>query len=152
MFGLTSRNNNQGIRTYNPFREMEELERAFFSNPFGSFWGNTSLAEFKTDVTDEGDHYLLEADLPGFEKKDITLNVQGDILTVHAERHSKVKEKDKKDKVVRMERSYGSYTRSFDISGVAADQIKAKYVDGVLRLTLPKVEPKLPEGRHLEIE
>ena len=152
MFGLTSRNNNQGIRTYNPFREMEELERAFFSNPFGSFWGNTSLAEFKTDVTDEGDHYLLEADLPGFEKKDITLNVQGDILTVHAERHSKVEEKDKKDKVVRMERSYGSYTRSFDISGVAADQIKAKYVDGVLRLTLPKQDPKLPQGRRLEIE
>lgn len=152
MFGLTSRNNNQGIRTYNPFREMEELERAFFSNPFGSFWGNTSLAEFKTDVTDEGDHYLLEADLPGFEKKDITLNVQGDILTVHAERHSKVEEKDKKDKVVRMERSYGSYTRSFDISGVAADQIKAKYVDGVLRLTLPKQEQTLPQGRLLEIE
>lgn len=152
MFGLTSRNNNQGIRTYNPFREMEELERAFFSNPFGSFWGNTSLAEFKTDVTDEGDYYLLEADLPGFEKKDITLNVQGDILTVHAERHSKVEEKDKKDKVVRMERSYGSYTRSFDISGVAANQIKAKYVDGVLRLTLPKQDPKLPQGRRLEIE
>ena len=152
MFGLTSRNNNQGIRTYNPFREMEELERAFFSNPFGSFWGNTSLAEFKTDVTDEGDHYLLEADLPGFEKKDITLNVQGDILTVHAERHSKVEEKDKKDKVIRMERSYGSYQRSFDISGVDADKIKAKYVDGVLRLTLPKLEQRLPEGRRLEIE
>ncbi len=152
MFGLTSRNNNQGIRTYNPFREMEELERAFFSNPFGSFWGNTSLAEFKTDVTDEGDHYLLEADLPGFEKKDITLDIQGDILTVRAERRSKVEEKDKKDKVVRMERSYGSYTRSFDISGVAADQIKAKYVDGVLRLTLPKQDPKLPQGRRLEIE
>lgn len=128
------------------------MERAFFSNPFGSFWGNTSLAEFKTDVTDEGDHYLLEADLPGFEKKDITPDIQGDILTVHAERHSKVEEKDKKDKVVRMERSYGSYARSFDISGVAADQIKAKYVNGVLRLTLPKVEPKLPEGRRLEIE
>lgn len=152
MFGLTSRNNNQGIRTYNPFCEMEELERAFFSNPFGSFWCNTSLAEFKTDVTDEGDHYLLEADLPGFEKKDITLDIQGDILTVRAERRSKVEEKDKKDKVVRMERSYGSYTRSFDISGVAADQIKAKYVDGVLRLTLPKQDPKLPQGRRLEIE
>lgn len=152
MFGLTSRNNNQGIRTYNPFREMEEFERAFFSNPFGSLWGSTGLAEFKTDVTDEGNHYLLEADLPGFEKKDITLDIQGDILTVHAERRSKVEEKDKKDKIVRMERSYGSYARSFNISGVAADQIKAKYVDGVLRLTLPKQEQTLPQGRRLEIE
>ena len=51
-----------------------------------------------------------------------------------------------------MERSYGSYQRSFDISGVDADKIKAKYVDGVLRLTLPKLEQHLPEGRRLEIE
>ena len=152
MFGLATRNNNQGMRTYNPFREMEELERAFFGNPFGSFFNTTSLAEFKTDVTDEGDHYLLEADLPGFEKKDITLDIQGDTLTVHAERRSKVEEKDKKDKVIRMERSYGSYTRSFDISGVDADNIKAKYDNGVLILTLPKMEPQLPEGRRLEIE
>ena len=152
MFGLTTRNNNQGLRTYNPFREIEEFERAFFSNPFGSFFNTTSLAEFKTDVTDEGDHFLLEADLPGFEKKDISLDIQGDILTVHAERRSKVEEKDQKDRVIRMERSYGSYSRSFDISGVDADQIKAQYVDGVLRLTLPKLEPKQPQGRRLEIE
>ena len=66
-------------------------------------------------------------------------------LRVCAERKSKVDEKDKKDKVIRMERSYGSYTRSFDISGVDAEKIKAKYVDGVLRLTLPNwnsVSPK----------
>ena len=128
MFELTRRNNNH-INPYNPFREMEELDRAFFSNPFGSFFGNSTLAEFKTDVTDEGDHYLLEADLPGFDKKDITLDINGDILTVHAERHSKVEEKDKKDKVIRMERSYGSYSRQYDISGVKADEIKAKYAD-----------------------
>lgn len=152
MFRLTARNNNQGLRPYNPFREMEEFERTFFSNPFGSFLGTSPLAEFKTDVTDEGDHYLLEADLPGFEKKDIALDIQGDTLTVHAERRSKVEEKDKKDKVIRMERSYGSYTRSFDISGVDADKIKAKYDNGVLRLTLPKLEQRLPEGRRLEIE
>ena len=73
-------------------------------------------------------------------------------LRVCAERKSKVEEKDKKEKVIRMERSYGSYTRSFDISGVDADKIKAKYVDGALRLTLPKLEQRLPEGRRLEIE
>ena len=71
---------------------------------------------------------------------------------MHAERHFRVKEKDKKDKVIRMERSYGSYTRSFDISGVDTNSISAKYENGVLCLTLPKVEPQLPEARHLEIE
>ena len=143
MFGLTRRN--QDISTYNPWREMEEFEKAFFGRPFGSFFDTPAFAQFRTDVTDEGDHYLLEADLPGFEKKDITLDIQNDTLIVRAERKSKVEEKDKKDKVIRMERSYGSYTRSFDISGVDADKIKAKYVDGVLRLTLPKLEQRLPE-------
>ena len=150
MFGLTTRNNNNGLRTYDPFREMEAFERAFFSDPFAGFFNTTELAQFRTDVTDEGDHFLLEADLPGFEKKDINLDIQGDTLTIHAERHSKVEEKDKKDKVVRMERSYGSYSRSFDITGIDPEKIKAKYVDGVLRLTLPKAEQV--KGRRLEIE
>ena len=150
MFGLTRRN--QDMTTFNPCREMDEFENAFFSNPFSSFFGASALSQFRTDVTDEGDHYLLEADLPGFEKKDISLDIRDNTLTVRAERKSKIEEKDKKDKVIRMERSYGSYTRSFDISGVDADKIKAKYVDGVLRLTLPKLEQHLPEGRRLEIE
>ena len=150
MFGLTRRN--QEMTTFNPWREMEEFEKAFFSNPFGSFFNTPALNQFRTDVTDEGDHYLLETDLPGFEKKDITLDIHDDMLTIRAERKSKVEEKDKKDKVIRMERSYGSYQRSFDISGVDADQIKAKYTDGVLRLTLPKLERTLPKGRRLEIE
>jgi len=148
MFGLIKRN--QDI--YNPWREMEAFEKAFFGAPFRGFFDTPALSQFRTDVTDEGDHYLLEADLPGFEKKDITLDIRDDTLIVRAERKSKVEEKDKRDKVIRMERSYGSYQRSFDISGVDADKIKAKYVDGVLRLTLPKQERRLPEGRRLEIE
>lgn len=151
MFELTRRNNHH-INTYNPFREMEEFEKNFFGNPFGTFFGTQDLAEFKTDVTDEGDHYLLEADLPGFDKKDIKLDINGDTLTVQAERHSKIEEKDKKDKIVRIERSYGSYSRQFDVSGVDTDNIKAKYENGVLKLTLPKKEKTLPEGRRLEID
>lgn len=150
MFGLTRRN--QDMTTFNPWHDMEECEKAFFSNPFGSFFNAPALNQFRTDVTDEGDHYLLETDLPGFEKKDITLDIHDDMLTIRAERKSKVEEKDKKDKVIRMERSYGSYQRSFDISGIDADQIKAKYTDGVLSLTLPKLERSLPQGRRLEIE
>lgn len=152
MFELTRRNNNHHVNTYNPFRELEDFERNFFGSPFGSFFGTQDLAEFKTDVTDEGDHYLLEADLPGFDKKDIQLDINGDTLTVRAERHSKIEEKDKRDKIIRVERSYGSYSRQFDISGVDADNIKAKYDNGVLKLTLPKKEKTLPEGRRLEIE
>ena len=60
MFGLTRRN--QDMTTYNPWREMEEFEKAFFGRPFGSFFDTPAFSQFRTDVTDEGDHYLLEAD------------------------------------------------------------------------------------------
>ncbi len=152
MFDITRRNNNnRNVARYNPYREMEEFERNFFSDPFGSFFNNRDLAEFKTDVIDEGDHYLLEADLPGFEKKDIKLDLDGDVLTVNAERHSKVEQKEK-DKIVRVERSYGSYSRSFDMSGIDTNGIKAAYENGVLKLTLPKKEKGDEGKRHLEIE
>ncbi|MBQ3216283.1 MAG: Hsp20/alpha crystallin family protein [Oscillospiraceae bacterium] len=152
MFELSRRNNNQQVNVYNPFREMEELERAFFGAPFRSFFNTRELANFRTDVTDEGDHYLLEADLPGFDKKDIHLELRDDTLTVHAERHSKAEEKDKQDKIIRMERSYGAYCRQYDVSRIDTDKIKASYENGVLKLTLPKKNDVLPASRRLEIE
>ncbi len=151
MFELT-RKNSLPITSYNPFREMEDLERNFFRDPFSGFFGRNDLSAFKTDVTDEGTFYLMEADLPGFEKKNIKLDVNGDVLTVRAERHSKTEEKDKKEKIVRMERSYGSYCRSFDVSGINIDGIKAKYENGVLTLKLPKKDEIKPEPKYLGIE
>ena len=73
-------------------------------------------------------------------------------MTIRAERHSEVEKKDKKHKYIRSERSYGSYSRSFDLSDVNSDDIKCKYDNGVLTLTLPKKEPQSPSSRRLEIE
>ena len=150
MFELSRRNN--GVNAYNPFHEMEELERSFFGDPFGDFFNSKDLAEFKTDVLDEGDHYELEADLPGFNKEDIKLELQGDNLVISAERHSNAEDKDKDGKVVRMERSYGTYSRSFNVSQIDTDHIKASYDNGVLKLQLPKREAIKPASRTLEIE
>ncbi len=150
MFDLTPyrRNDGKRIAPYNPFREMEELERRLF----GGFFGEHALSAFQTDITDQGDSYLLEADLPGFEKKDIHLDLSGDTLTVHAERRSSHEEKDDHDRYVHLERSYGSYSRSFDVSMIRTDEIKAQYQNGVLKLTMPKKKDALPEAKHLEIE
>ena len=90
--------------------------------------------------------------MPGFYKKYIHLDVNGDTLTVSAERHSEHEEKDKKGKYVRCERSYGTYSREFDVSGVNTEGIKAKYENGVLKLTMPKKADALPETKRLEIE
>jgi len=135
MFGLMRSNQD----FMNPWREMDLFERAFFGAP--------ALPQFRTDVTDEGDYFLLEADLPGMEKKDITLEIQDNNLIIRAERKAKTEHTD--DKIVRMERSYGSYQRSFGIAGVDADKIQASYTDGVLQVTLPKLEKK--KARRLEI-
>ena len=119
MFELRPYRNNNHMTTYDPFRDMEALERAFFGNR--DFLGD--VGTFKTDIQDKGDHYLLEADLPGMKKEDIAIDIDGDNLTIKAERRNEHEEKDKS--YVRCERSYGSYARSFDISGIKAEGIKA---------------------------
>lgn len=122
---------NNRIANYDPWSEMER-----------AFWGDGSwshgLSEFKTDIQDKGDSFLLEADLPGFKKEDIHVDLDGDTMTIRAERHSEHEDQDKKGNYVRCERSYGSYQRAFDISGIDADKISAQYADGVLKLDMPK--------------
>ncbi len=147
MFEIMNRNN-----TYNPFREMEQLEKQFFGEPFGGFLDGKDMSSFRTDVVEEPDRYELEADLPGFNKEDIKLELQGNNLVISAERHSNAEEKNKDGKVVRMERSYGSYQRSFNVSQIDTDHIKASYDNGVLKLTLPKMQSEIPESRVLQIE
>jgi len=148
MFEMKPYRRNQ-VSTWNPFNEMDEFEKHFFDD---NFFGSRALAEFKTDITDEGNAYQLKADLPGFRKEDIHLDVEEDTLIISAERHSENEEKDKKGKFVRCERSYGSYARSFDVSGIKVDGITAKYDDGVLTLTMPKRDVEVKSSKHLEIE
>lgn len=149
MFEMRPYRKNTQMNLWNPFSEMAEMERRFFDN---DFFSTRSLAEFKTDITDEGDHFELKADLPGFRKEDIQLDLAGDTLTIRAERHSEQEEKDKQGKFVRCERSYGSYSRSFDVSGIQADGIKATYNGGVLTLEMPKQDVSTDSTRHLEIQ
>ncbi len=151
MFELRPYGNRKHNAVYNPFKDMDEFEKRFFGSPF-EFFDTNSLEEFKTDIKDEGDRFELKADLPGFDKKDIHLDIDGDVLKIKAERHLEHEVKDEKKKYVRCERSYGSYMREFDVSGINTEGIKAKYENGVLNLTLPKKENTLPPAKHLEIE
>lgn len=97
-------------------------------------------------------------DLPGFRKEDIHIDIDDDILTIKAEHtESKDNSGDKgaskdKDSYIRRERYYGAYTRSFNVSEIDVESIKAAYENGVLTLTMPKKAPVKPESKHLEIE
>lgn len=149
MFELRPYKRNNQV--WNPWKEFDQVQRDFFGDPFDIF-GGRGLEQFRTDIKDEGDKFVLEADMPGFDKKDISLDLSNDVLTIKAERHSEHEDKDAKDKYVRCERSYGSYSRQFDVSGIDTAGIKAKYDNGVLTLDMPKKQELKPDERHLEIE
>lgn len=109
------------------------------------------LRGFKIDLQDKGDHFLLEADLPGARKEDIKISLDGPYLTIQAQQNTHKKETGKN--YICEERSYGSCSRSFDVSGIQTSDIKGKFTDGVLTLTLPKKEErKEPEVIEIEIE
>ena len=147
MFDLKPYERKNNVTSYNPFRDMEAFERNFFSNPFG-FFDSRALSEFKTDITDNGKEYVLEADLPGFRKEDISLTVKEDVLTVAAHRE---KEQQAGQYVCR-ERRAGDVRRSFDVSAIEQEGIRAAFENGVLVLTLPKASAVKPERRSISIQ
>lgn len=144
MFEMMPFTRSHGVDLYRPFRDLEEMERSLFSN--------SGASAFKTDIRDAGDAYVLESDLPGMKKEDIHIDIDGDRLSISAERSASREEKDENGGYIRCERSYGSFSRSFDISGIRADEISAAYEDGVLKLTLPKQTKSVPAARRLEIQ
>ncbi len=138
MFGLTPFDN-RGFDVFDPFRGFdEEFHRGNF-------------APCRTDIKDEGDKYVMETELPGFDKSDIGIDISGDVLTISAKHEAKTEDKDEKGKYIRRERTFGSYKRSFDLTGVDAQKIDAEYLNGILTLTMPKKQPEAPTSRRLEI-
>lgn len=137
MFELTPYSTRRSV--YDPF------------NLFSEFFGtNNAPMELRTDITDKGDSFVLEADLPGFKKDDIRIDLENDRLTIKAERRSE--HEDNKNGCIRRERRFGSFERSFDVSGIDTSGIKANYTDGVLTLTLPKRPELVPDNRSIVIE
>ena len=132
------------INTFNPFKAMDELERRFF--------GSESIDEFKTDIREEDGNVILEADLPGFKKEDVHVDLDDNLMTISAERHSDYEQKDKQGNYIRCERSYGNFSRSFDITGIDREQITASFENGVLTLTMPKQTQPQITSRRLEIQ
>lgn len=137
-----------------PFERSEDNVFDTFDNFARNFFrsSNTSLPAFRTDIRDAGDRFVLEAELPGFQKEDIKLDVKDGILTITAEHKETNEERDSKGGYIRRERRLGSFTRSFDISGVDEERITAAYKNGVLELELPKTVPVVPQAKRIAIE
>lgn len=127
---------------------FDTFDRMLNSSFFGGF--GAECAPCRTDILDEGDKFVLKADLPGFNKEDINLSVDGDRLQLTAE-HQEESGGGQKN-YVRRERRYSSFSRSFDLQGIDADKISASYQDGVLNLELPKLTETKPDSRKIEVE
>ncbi len=116
----------------------------FFENGFGQF------DNFNTDVIDKGDNYLLQAELPGYKKEEIQVDLNNDTLTISAN-HNEEKKVDK-DNYIRQERHYNSYCRSFHVPGIKKEDIQASYNNGVLEITLPKESIAEKEVKRIEVK
>lgn len=129
----------------NLFRFMDDIEQSLSNKLSGE-------ARFRVDICDKDNGYLLAAELPGFNKEDISVELQDKTLVINAVHKSEKEDKDKDGKFLRRERYYGSFSRSFDVSEIDVDKIKADYKNGVLELDLPKLKPELIEPSVKKIE
>lgn len=135
-----------------PRRRNEfDLLGDMFKDPF--FTDDESKI-MKTDIKEKKDKYLIDIDLPGYEKENIKLDIEDGYLTVHASIDSSKEEKEE-GKFVRKERYVGSCSRSFYVGDeVESEDIKASFKNGTLRIEVPKKEEKkeLPEKKYIQID
>lgn len=109
----------------------------------------------RTDVEESDDHYTLKMDLPGYQKEDVTVSLNRGNLTISAKRNTSKDEKDDRGNILRQERFTGNCSRTFSVGTDVKDtDIHASFKDGILTVTVPKVEQKkeLPEHNYITIE
>ena len=131
----------------NLFDTFDNFTRNFFRG------SNASLPAFRTDIRDDGDKFVLEAELPGFKKEDVKLDLDNGYLTISAQRNEELDDKDNEGRYIRQERATGSCARSFYVGKeLEPKDISAKFENGILTLHLPKAEAKKLEPKQTLIE
>ena len=133
-------NRNMAMRENRGFFDdfSNDFFRAFFENGFN---GMMRMEQpMKVDVRDDGEKYVLEAEMPGVSRDDVHVDVDNGVLTISAKYDQAKDEKNEDGKYVYRERRFGSMSRAFNVEGIREDAISAEFKDGVLKLDLPKKE------------
>ena len=113
----------------------------------GVFFNEGESKLMKTDIKEKKDEYVIDIDLPGYEKEGIKLNIQDGYLTVHATVNKEEKDEEK-GKFVRKERYSGECSRSFYVGeDITEDEITAKFENGILQLKVPKKDGQSAENK-----
>jgi HSP20 family protein len=142
---------------WDPFRELEEMSERLnrvFSRPSLRTNGkeNLTVADWipTVDISESEGEYLIKAELPEVKKEDVKVTVENGVLTLQGERRQEKEEKGKK--YHRVERSYGSFIRSFTLpESVNESGVKAEYKDGMLNIHLPKSEKVKPKAIEVKV-
>ena len=137
------------ITRWEPFRNLFSLQEQvnrLFDSTFPSHRDESTLTAWApaVDVFETEDELVIKADLPDVAEKDLDVQIENNMLTIRGER--KFEQKVKEENYLRMERAYGSFSRSFSLPNtVNTEAIKAEYKDGVLNVTLPKRAESKPK-------
>jgi len=141
---------------WNPARQRMMPTIAEWDRLMSDFVGDrledTELTDWApaVDITEDNDAFVVTADLPGLTKKDISINIKENMLTISGERKSEIK--DEKRNYCRTERRYGAFKRSFQLTDqVIADKITATFKDGVLTVDVPKAEEVKPKEIEIKV-
>ena len=145
------------MQIWNPFQEFENLLERYSQN---SGRGLRKMSDHElsfadwapsVDIDEEADKYLIKADLPGVDKKDIEVSLENGVLRIRGEKRIE-KETGEGSKRHRTERFYGSFARSFTLpSTVKAEAVDASYKNGVLKLVIPKAEEAKPKTIGIKV-
>lgn len=136
-----------------PRRNDFDLWDDIFSDAFFSRKPQSKL--MRTDIREKDEAYLVDIDLPGYDKKDIKISVDDGYLTVSAKKESSNDEKDSEGNYIRRERFSGECSRSFYVGDdLEAEDVKASFKNGILTLDIPKKDEtkKIPEKKYVEID
>ena len=130
------------LSLWKPFNQFDRLNREFDQHFFGKL-ADAQVFSPAVDVEEDDEQFVLRADLPGLNKKDIAIEIHEGVLTLSGKREDSREES--KDNAVYRERRYGSFSRRFRLADVVdAEKITATFSDGVLTVVLPKAERAKP--------
>ena len=148
MFGLTPYNSrrNLDVQRASDLWDPESWFDNFF-NDFPTLYGSGS--QMKVDIKENEKDYEIEAELPGVKKDEINIELRDDRLTISVQREEH--DEEEKNNYIRKERRVSSMSRSFYVSDVKTEDVKAKFENGVLTLTLPKSEDEKKREHRIQI-
>ena len=149
----------RGSSVWDPIREMEEMQSRVASLfgrrlPLKKDGGEEELTLTEwipaVDIAEDDKEYTIKVELPGVNKEDVRVSVEGGVLSISGERKAEKEEKNKK--YHRIERTYGTFVRSFTLpEGTASDRVSAEFKDGVLKVHLPKDEKAKPKSIDVKV-